>query len=380
MLDRPKLLKEFTKISDKLFLDTSHEYQLAQKVWEEIADDSTFAYKIKTLKSPWILPSWVGKLNETIPVAQINSPYAVLAVDGSQIYPDRHQGIACYLINVGFVQLAYGIVEEKPLLLESRPHIFLSHVESESESTVQDGSADAVNCLREEYELRAGFEQGLLLKEKMGNQPYAVLFDGSLIFWHLESKDEAIKEKFLSTYLHIMHQFFQARIPMASYISFPKSKELVNLIRVALCKFELEGCTEHKAVDHIVDAQVARFFLNQGERTIIFQNHSAISSLYPDHLKPHFFYLHVGQEVIRVEIPAWIAEDAEQVRVISEIIFDQAMKGRGYPVCLAEAHEQAVIKGPDREFFYHVLQKAGIEQKQRYAISQKSLKKRGIGV
>jgi NurA-like 5'-3' nuclease len=83
---------------------------------------------------------------------------------------------------------------------------------------------------------------------------------------------------------------------------------------------------------------------------------------------------------VRVEVPAWIAHDEEKLKVIGKIVFDQAQKGRGYPVCLAEAHEQAVIKGPDREFFYHVLQKAGIEQKQHYAISQKSLKKRGIGI
>ncbi len=376
MLDRSKLLKELTRFSEKLFLDTSQEFDLAQKVWNQIAHDSTFPYKIKSLKSPWILPTWNDPLNEVVTVSQGIQRYAVLAVDGSQIYPDRHQGIACYLINVGAIQLRYGVSNDRALHFETQPYLFLSH----DEQVELDGSTDAVNCLREEYELRAGLERGMLLKQSEGTQPYAVLFDGSLIFWHLESKDEAIKERFLSSYLGILHQFYQAEIPMASYISWPKSKELVNLIRVALCNFELEGCTAHKAVDHIVDAQVARFFLQEGERTIIFQNHSAITSHYPDHLKPHFFYLHVGQEIVRVEIPSWIAQQPEKMRMICEIILDQAIKGRGYPVCLAEAHEQAVVKGPDREFFYHVLQKVGIEQKQRYAVSQKSIKKRGIGI
>jgi hypothetical protein len=63
-----------------------------------------------------------------------------------------------------------------------------------------------------------------------------------------------------------------------------------------------------------------------------------------------------------------------------QIIINQAQKGRGYPVCLAEAHEQAVVKGPDREFFYHMIQKIGYDYKQRINISQKSLKKRGIGI
>ncbi len=376
MLDRSKLLKELAICSDKLFLDTSHEFDLAQKVWNQITHDPTFPHKIKSLKSPWILPSWSGQLHETTAISSKLSCYGVLAVDGSQIYPDRHQGIACYLINVGAIQLRYGTTNENPIVFETEPYLFLSHDDKEE----LDGSADVVNCLREEYELRAGLERGLLLKQAMNGDPYAVLFDGSLIFWHLESKDEAVQERFLSSYLTLLHQFYQADIPMASYISWPKSKELVNLIRVALCNFELEGCTEHKAVDHIVDAQVAQFFLNEGERTTIFQNHSAITSRYPDHLKPHFFYLHVGQEIVRVEIPAWVAQQPDRVRMIGEIILDQAVKGRGYPVCLAEAHEQAVIKGPDREFFYHALQKVGIEQKHRYVVSQKSMKKRGIGV
>jgi len=49
--------------------------------------------------------------------------------------------------------------------------------------------------------------------------------------------------------------------------------------------------------------------------------------------------------------------------------------GGGYPVALAEAHEQAVVKGPDREFFYHFLQKMGMERSHAQSISRKSLRK-----
>jgi hypothetical protein len=47
---------------------------------------------------------------------------------------------------------------------------------------------------------------------------------------------------------------------------------------------------------------------------------------------------------------------------------------------LAEAHEQAVVKGPDRELFYQLVNKLGIEQKQRIFCSQKSIKKRRMGI
>ncbi len=68
------------------------------------------------------------------------------------------------------------------------------------------------------------------------------------------------------------------------------------------------------------------------------------------------------------------------VNNIASMIIDQCAKGRGYPVALAEAHEQAVVKGPDREFFYQLLHKFGFEQKQRFNLSQKVIKKRGIGI
>jgi hypothetical protein len=55
-------------------------------------------------------------------------------------------------------------------------------------------------------------------------------------------------------------------------------------------------------------------------------------------------------------------------------------KGYGYPVVVAEAHEQAVVKGADREFFYHLITKFGIEQRRRTVTSQKSSKKRVVAV
>jgi hypothetical protein len=59
---------------------------------------------------------------------------------------------------------------------------------------------------------------------------------------------------------------------------------------------------------------------------------------------------------------------------------DQCNKGRGYPVVLAEAHEQAVVKGADRDFFYSVITKIGIEENKRILVSQKSAKKRRMSI
>ena len=169
----------------------------------------------------------------------------------------------------------------------------------------------------------------------------------------------------------------------------PKSKELLQLVRVQLCTAKTEqfvaclGKSENcpcKAIDGLVDTNLFDCVLQPYQRTTIFFNRLKITEEYPSYLKPCFFYLHVGKEIVRMEIPAWIARSAELVELICAISIDQAKKGFGYPVALAEAHEQAVIKGPDREFFYHLIRKLGIERRVQVFASQKSIKKRGIGI
>jgi len=374
MLNRSKLLKQLQTISDTLFVDYSDEYACAQKVWEIIAHDPTFIHKVHTAQVPWLLPTWLGKLDNAIPVRQNIKGYRALSIDGSQIYPDRHQGPPCFLINVGTVSLAYGL-SGKSAEFNSIPYVFMNNDE---EDILDESSVDMVNCKRQELEFLAGLELSLQLSEEEQNKSI-ILFDGSLIFWHLESKDITVRETFLRRYCAALHHLYKTGMLMACYISLPKNKELVNLIRLHLSN----GNAEHeslKQVEHVLDTAVAHFFLKPYERSIVFQNHATICKLYPEHLRPHFFYVHVGTEIGRVEIPAWIAQDYKKVDQVAQMVLDQCIKGNGYPVVIAEAHEQAVVKGPDREFFYHLIRKFGLDQKQRPIYSQKSMKKRSIGI
>ena len=375
MLDRSKVMREMQLISDRLFIDYSHEKEIARKVWQRMADDPDLQKKVKKADAPWIVPnSWHGKLNHTVSLKNSCDAYHVFAVDGSQVYPDRHQGTSCYVINIGTVQLCYGL-PGKPAQFSSTPYLF-----SGADDVVDaESSPDLVDCIRKEKVLLAGLHVASTYAQQ-NKTPAFFLFDGSLIFWHLDSKQEALKKKFLKSYITLLHQMYERNISLAGYISLPKSKELVNLVRLALCDFVVAGCTAHTAVDHLLDRHVAEFFLHPYERTIIFESGSKISAAYPEHLKPYFCYLHVGNEIVRVEMPRWIAQDEQHVNRICQVILDQCTKGYGYPVALAEAHEQAVIKGPDRDFFYQLLYKMSLEHRSRILFSQKSMKKRRMGI
>jgi hypothetical protein len=381
MLDRHKLVNQIAYFSSKLFPDLRNQKNLAKNTWTQVVTDPGFADKAQIAKSSFLIPGWFGNLSDAFSINNDLKDYSVLAVDGSQIYPDRNfSGANCFLINVGSCLLNYG--QKSFVNFFSEPKIFLPENVMPDNNSIH-FSIDLVDLKREELEFKVALEKSLVNKDTV------CLFDGSLIFWHLEGKQQEVKDLFLNVYIYYLSQFYKNKILHAGFISFPKSKELVNLIRLGLCRFNIADCIichkqyndfPCKIVDDLVDTSIARFFLKENERTTIFWSNSKITQHYPDELKPCFFYLNVGQEIVRIEIPMWIAQNNEHVDLICKVAIDQCLKGRGYPVCLAESHEQAVVKGADRDFFYHLIQKVGIEQNKRFFMSQKSLKKRGMGI
>lgn len=380
MLDRSKLLRSIELVADSIFLDLSHECKRAQEVWETIVADPTFLFKVKQVEAPWPVPYWSDSLDTVYPIFQPLHSYHILSVDGSQIYPDRHQGVSCYLLNIGSVALHYNSAM-KPVFLASEPYVFTSFDAKDKSEEMGQINTEIVNCHRQELELQAGYALGVKIKQEVDDSfPLALIYDGSLIFWHLDAQDITLRERFLSRYLSLLFQLQKERITTASYISMPKSRELINLIRLHVSQFDPKNTAAYEWLEGIVDAVIVRSFLPAYHRSIVFQNNARISEFYPDSLRPHFFYINVGDEIGRVEIPQWVAVQPALVDTIAQMVLDQCVKGRGYPVVIAEAHEQAVVKGPDREFFYHVLHKLGMEKKHQWRMSQKVIKKRGIGI
>lgn len=374
MLDRAKLSQELHKVAGALFIDNSTDILKAQHAWDLIAHDKDLPARIATIDAPFSTPSWQSAIGHKETVNQSITDYHILSVDGSQIYPDRHRGPSCFLINIGSIVFHYGTRSQ--VHLSSQPSVFSAHTAQAEILTT-----DSVNCRRQELEFNEGLKQAVALKQTIAtsNNPFLLLFDGSLIFWLLESKDSALQADFLQKYIDALDNMHQEKIPIAGYISLPKSRELVNVLRLVLADFNPKQASEHTLLQ-IVDSTIASFFLAPYERTILFQNNATISKQYPNHLRPYFFYINVGTEIGRVEIPQWIADDKKLTDDIASIIIDQCKKGYGYPIAIAEAHEAAVVKGPDRDFFYHLLDKMGKDRNQQTIMSQKSKRKKYIGL
>jgi hypothetical protein len=367
-------MRELESVSSKLFVDFSSEFDVARAVWQSIATDDSFLPMVSDATYNLPLPLWNGILGDHIIVDPHKVPMRTLVgVDGSQIYPDRHQGSSCFLINIGSIILSYGIT--RPVKFSSDPQVFVGDDDAYSHGSL----VDYINCRREELEFDAGLALMNTIKPAAApGEQQLLLFDGALIFWHLESKDFAEREIFLSRYCASLVRLHDNNHLCAGYISCPRNKDLVNLLRFAMASRVCNNAQE--PLDHILDVHVAEFFLPLHSRTLVFKHQSKLCDRYQAHVRPYFFYLNVGSEIARIEVPAWIALNDGYVDTIASMILDSSIKGRGYPVVLAEAHEQAVVKGPDRELFYHLIQKIGLQRKQILSMSQKNVKKRGIGV
>jgi hypothetical protein len=90
-----------------------------------------------------------------------------------------------------------------------------------------------------------------------------------------------------------------------------------------------------------------------------------------------FCYLDAGDEIARLEVPAYVAASRALMDLAHWAAADQARRGRGYPVALAEAHEQAIVRWADREAFFRLVAQRFVREGHRVVLSAKQLRKRG---
>jgi hypothetical protein len=170
-----------------------------------------------------------------------------------------------------------------------------------------------------------------------------------------------------------------ALTPVAGYISRPAARDVIGALRLTLCPDDCEHAAHSPCAEitHLSDAQLfARLLTQPGERSPVFGSTARSLPLYPEEQRTVFFYLNVGPEIARIEIPQWAADDPPMLDRVQVLCFDQAVKGQGYPVALAEAHERAVVRGPERDAFFHLVETSFIRENLPALQTRKALMKR----
>jgi GNAT superfamily N-acetyltransferase len=348
--------------------------------------------KIEASKTTWLVAGLVDGLSPRYESPPLPPDFSVIATDGSNIDVDRHRSTRCYLINIGSVVLRYGGQPEA--WLESSPALYFG---DEDLVIAPDGAKGReqpiegvlLGIKRAVDECR---ELARLAAELPKDSPALALLDGSLILWGLAGQTypdfvtEALLNKGFLRCLDEMRKLGKdRRLAVASYISFPRSTDVVNALRVALCPHEIIDtdrlCKECQTrdcdkVDGVRDRDLFADVLANGERSALFTSRSKIVK---DHYGGHwvyFFYIRVDDEIARVELPQWAARDENLLELTHALVLDQCRRGQGYPVALSEAHEQAVVTAADKEGFWQLVEASMIDEKMPSPTSAKSFSKR----
>ncbi|MDW7981810.1 MAG: DNA double-strand break repair nuclease NurA [Thermomicrobium sp.] len=315
-------------------------------------------------RTSWLLATALGSYFERHGAPSVPPNFACVATDGSLVASDRHGPLTFAIVNIGHCVLEYGARAHAQL--GSEPTVLWR----DDDLWIADGArripvaGSALAVRRAVMELEAAWN--LATKQ---DAPVVVLQDGTLIPWGLEGQLAPVVSWALERFGAALATFRERKIPVAGFISYPGSRDVLNVLRVAACDYPLEGrpvncddCTlrvqrgERQRACRIVPELTDRWLfrhcdevrLEAGERSGCYRSRSTILQHLPEPDRIVFFYLHTGTEVARVEVPLWVAEDEQVLALVHAVVWDQCRRARGYPLALQEAHEQAVIHQDQR--------------------------------
>ncbi|HEY9781464.1 MAG TPA: DNA double-strand break repair nuclease NurA [Leptolyngbyaceae cyanobacterium] len=416
MLDLTKIAKAMQGISQHMTLEVAASRQrldLAQQLMAAAHEQQqTLVQRQKQWRDRILFNSGtpVEPLNAGIDIPVPPKVHTVIATDGSQIAPNHHEIAYCYLLNIGRVVLHYG--QNRQPLLDSLPEVFyrpedlyvsrqwgirteewMGHRRTASEATILAELAGAVAGVQGGQGDKGTRGQGAISiqnpKSKVQNSsvPMLAMVDGSLIYWFLDQLPLEARDRILPPILAAWDELRELGIPLMGYLSASRSSEALNFLRLQACPHEVPDCVNYcpnqlektacQVLDPLRDSALWTIQLQPGQRSTLWRSSARILDLYDSH-EIYFCYVHVGTEIARIEVPAWVAENPTLLDQSLSLMLAQVQKGYGYPVALAEAHNQAVVRGGDRARFFALLEqqmiKAGLRN---VGISYKEARKRG---
>ncbi|NJL00024.1 MAG: DNA double-strand break repair nuclease NurA [Spirulinaceae cyanobacterium SM2_1_0] len=394
MLDLAKLAGQLPQISQHLQLEAKASRQRLELAQRLLTRAETQQTELVAAQQQWrdrLLFAAASPVESLATRHDLRVPpakHTVFATDGSQIAPSHHEIAYCYLLNVGRIALHYG--QSLHPLLDSLPEVFYKPEDLYISRQWGIRTEEWMGYRRtvSEAEVLADLAQQWVEAPRYSRLPNLAMVDGSLIYWFLESVPSEARDRLLPPILAAWEQLQQAGVPLMGYLSASRSSEATNFLRLEACKFSEPNCLSHcgdrgdrlpcQVVDPLRDTALWASQLEPGQRGPLWQSSAKILDLYSESLRIYFCYVHVGTEIARIEVPAWVATDTDLFEQALSIMLGQVYKGDGYPVALAEAHNQAVVRGGDRARFFSLLEQQMIRAGLRnVGTSYKEARKRG---
>ena len=283
------------------------------------------------------------------------SSYILLASDGSQIVPNSHDALSVALVNTS--RLCY----QPGSGLAPQVKVFTKFLSDESgQIELGEVSEDLVSLKRDVEEMRVLAEW-----QNDSGLPVIALGDGPLELFH-QPRSEAEFTRAFDMYQSALSDLRVKGVIAAGYTDRPRASLVVKML-----EYMNEGIQQNN-LGGLEDLTLFSELLKPGQRSAVFALWSSSSQKYTGSLALHFFYLNAGSEkfpwIARVEIPAWVTVDPQQVSLLQRALLEQCrlMSTRPYPYLLHRAHEEAVVHFDEKE---QLISRLAVE-----------LQRRGLGV
>ena len=286
-------------------------------------------------------------LDGCYPLPDLPAQATILAADGSQIMPDRHAQVNFCLINVGAIQVRIGLPD--PPQMSVRSQLYYDEQLYTLSGTLSDAQVALMRDLNE--------RKWLAEVAKNAAQPVITFTDGPMELWGAaDTQGSQDFQRSLDEYQKVLVELKEMGATTAGYVDKPAANLVVRLLEIAsLREDELAQVKRLYPLRGVIDRQLFQGLLGPGERSAVFGIQSRSGQHYLGDLALHFFYLNVGRPgkpwLARVEIPAWVAKDAERLDNLQAVLAQQCqiLGNRPFPYLIHRAHEVAVVSLDEKE-------------------------------
>lgn len=334
-------------------------------------------------------------------VEAINVPYhlpaepdhaTLVAVDGSQIYPDIHKSVLYYLTNIGAFIYHHGSSHIPEQVTDPE----LSYADSDLRERNGHGTVipnSTVNARRTVKEMTA---VGRICYEMRDVQvPLLGIMDGPLLWMvqdsnkHLADLEKEYRRILVEFYEHIhlyMVENFGQPASLLGYTSRPDSRfvvRLLDLLRIPDDQISRQVIEEEGIYEGLTDRWLFGQILAPGERSAVMIQQSPRNKSYKqntgDLFEVTFFYLNVGKpfepEIARVEVPMWVARLPAALDYVHSLLYSQCKIANAYPYVLTRADELAVVRGQEKNHLEELIRIELLKNRQLLDVSAKQLGK-----
>ena len=266
----------------------------------------------------------------------------LLAADGSQINPSRHDEISFGLINTAVFWMQPNSGEIPKIITETK---MMEHPEDKIQEFLS--SEDQVALMRDVTERKFLAKQAGAIDN---DHPVIAMTDGPLQLFYYQKTHES-GSPLVKEYYSALQNMAARQVVAAGYTDRPRSSFVIEMLSL------LNGRNADAIPDRPVlfDSSLFGRFLLPGERSAIFKLISPSTIQMPEEIRISFFYLNCGSPgnplITRLEIPEWVAADPIAVDLLHFHLLDQTkiIPGNPYPYALHRAHECAVVQMNEKD-------------------------------